>query len=141
MLVRPAFDRHFSVARIDTDSDPPGIAPRCLPHELGIAHRRRADDDALDALAKPAFDRAQIANPAAKLHRHFYAGENQLDGFGIHRPAGEGTIEIDDVKIFEALPLKNLRLRRRVGVEDGGLGHVALHEAHACAAFEIDSRK
>ncbi len=57
---------------------------------------------------------------------------------GVHRPAGEGAVEIDDMKIFKALRLKGQGLGGWIFVEDGGLRHVALLEAHAAAVLEVD---
>ena len=67
--------------------------------------------------------------------------ENALDRGGVHRPAREGAVEIDDVEIVEALLGEALRLRGGVGVEDSRLRHVAAHEAHAFAVLQIDGGK
>ena len=56
---------------------------------------------------------ADVADAAAELHRNADRFENALDRRGIHRLAGEGAVEIDDMQIFEALRLEGLRLRRR----------------------------
>ena len=42
------------------------------------------------------------------------------------------------MQIVKALRCKKARLRRRVGVKDGRLRHVAANQAHAFAVFEID---
>ncbi len=60
---------------------------------------------------------------------------------GVHRLAGEGAVEIDEVQPLEAALLEDARLRGRVGVEHGRLRHVAAHEAHAFAALEVDGGK
>ena len=67
--------------------------------------------------------------------------EDALDRRGVHRLAGEGAVEIDDVQILEALRLEGLRLRGRIAVEHGGARHVALLEAHASAVLEVDGGK
>ena len=85
--------------------------PRSGPEKLSrgfldqrrIAHRGGADNDAGDAFAEPALDVGAVANAAAKLHRDFHRREDALDRGGVHRPPGEGAIEIDDVQILEAL--------------------------------------
>ena len=118
----------------------PGVKPRRAAHEFGIAHCRRANDHPINAFAEPGLDRGEVAYSAAELNRHFYARKDGLDRVGIYRFAGEGPVEIDDVQIFKTLPRENLRLRGRIRVEDGRLFHVASHEAHACAALEIDRR-
>ena len=110
-------------------------------HQLGIAHRRGADDDAVDALAEPALDRRHVADAAAELHRDRDRFENVLDRAGVHRLAGERAVEIDDVQIFEALRLEGVRLRGRIAVEHGGARHVALLQAHAHSVLQVDRRK
>ena len=46
----PASHRHLAVARIEPDRDAPGKIARRLADEIGVAHRRGADDDAGHAL-------------------------------------------------------------------------------------------
>ena len=136
--LRPAFDRHLAVARIEPDGDAAGEFFRRVLDQLRIAHRRGADDDAVDALLQPGFDRRHVAHAAAELHRNADRLQDAIDRVGIHRPAGEGAVEIDDVQKFEALHLEGARLRRRVAVEDGGARHVALLQAHGQAFLQID---
>ena len=116
----------------------PGNCSGGALHQLGIAHRRGADDDARDALAEPAFDRGHVADAAAELHRDRDRLEDLLDRGRIHRLAGEGAVEIDDVQIAEALGGERLRLRGRIAVEHGRARHVALLEPHREAFLEID---
>ena len=59
----------------------------------------------------------------------------------VHRLAGEGAVEIDDVQMPEALRLERVRLRRRIAVEHGGARHVALLQAHGEAVLQIDGGK
>ena len=59
----------------------------------------------------------------------------------VHRLAGEGTVEIDDMQIFKALRGKGTRLRHRIEVEHGRPRHVALFEAHALAVLQVDGGK
>ena len=140
-VLRPAVDGDAAVARVDADRDAAGIAPRRLLHESGILDRGGADDDARDALFEPAVHRLHVAHAAAELHFHRHAGENAFDRRGVHRLAGEGAVEIDDVQPVEALGREGARLRGRVGVEHGRLRHVAAHQAHALAALEVDGRE
>ena len=69
------------------------------------------------------------------------AGEVRLDGERIHRLAGKGAVEIDDMQIFEPLLSEGTRLRRGIEVEHGRARHVALFEAHALAVFQVDGGK
>jgi hypothetical protein len=82
----------------------------------------------------------KIADAAAKLDRNGDHVEHALDRGGVHRLAGERAVEIDDVQIVETLRGEGARLRGRIVVEDGRLGHVAAQEADALAFFEIDRR-
>jgi hypothetical protein len=56
----------------------------------------------------------------------------------VDRLAREGAVEVDEVQPLAARVLERLRLGRRVGVEDGGLVHLAAQEAHGLAVLEVD---
>ena len=120
----------------------PGNALRRLLHQRRIAHRRGADDD---ARRRPC--RASLrSSPCRGCRRRAApecstAVEDALDRRGVHRLAGEGAVEIDDVQILEALRLERLRLRRRIAVEHGRARHVALLQAHGEAVLQIDGGK
>ena len=62
-----------------------------------------------------------------------------IDRSGIHRLAGKGAVEVDDVQIFEALLLEGARLRSRVAMENGRARHVALLQPNGKAFLEVDS--
>ncbi len=123
------------------DGDPAGIESRRLAHEIGVAHRRRADDHPRHPRLEPAAHRLHVAHAAAELHLHGQDREDGPDRLGVDRLPGEGAVEIDDMQILEPLLGEGLRLRRRVGVEDGRLRHVAAQQAHAFAVLEIDRGK
>ena len=72
----PALDRDPAVARIDADRDPVREHSPRLAHEVGIAHRGGADDDATDARFQPAANRPHVAHPAAELHLRRQPGKN-----------------------------------------------------------------
>ena len=55
--------------------------------------------------------------------------------------AGKGAVEVDEVEPRETLTLEIERLRRRIVVEHGGLGHVALDEADAAPFLQVDRGK
>ena len=140
-VCRPALDRDLAVPGVEADRDPLRIFFRRFLHQRRIAHRRGADDDAVDALAEPALDRRHVADAAAELHAQANRFENAFDRGDVHRLAGEGAVEIDDVQMLEALRLEHMRLRRRVAIEDGGARHVALLQANGQAVLEIDGGK
>ena len=139
--LRPAFDRDLAVAGIEADRDAVRKPARRLFHQRRIAHRRGADDHAVDPLAEPGLDGGEVANAAAELHRNGGDLQDALDRRRIDRLAGEGAVEIDHVQIFEALLLEGQRLRGRIAVEHGRARHVALLQAHAQAFLEIDGRE
>ena len=64
--------------------------------------------------------------------------QNALDRRRVHRLAGEGAVEIDDVQVFEALALESAGLRRRIAVEHGRARHVALLETDGEAFLQVD---
>src|SRR6202012_5873009 len=109
--------------------------------QFGIAYRRGADDHPRDALREPGFHRFEIANAAAELHRHRNRTKHRLDRLRVHRLAGKGAVEIDNMEIFESLRGKAARLRRGIEGEYGGTGHVALFKTHTLAVLQIDGRK
>ena len=92
-------------------------------------------------LSSQAFDRLEIANAAAELHRHGDRLQHAFDRQRVHRLAGKGAVEIDDMQIFKPLRGEGTRLRRRIEVEHGRARHVALFEAHALAVFQVDGGK
>jgi hypothetical protein len=53
----------------------------------------------------------------------------------------KGAVKIDHVQILETLRGKGLRLRRRIEVEHGRAGHIALFEANALAVLQVDGGK
>ncbi len=111
----PAFDRHLAVARVDADGDAAGEVARGLAHQRRIAHRRGAEDHAVDALVEPGDDGVEVADAAAELDRDMHRLEDRLDRLLVHRAAFEGAVQIDHMQPFEAGFLEGARLRRWVG--------------------------
>ena len=69
---------------------------------------------------------------------HGDAGEDRLDGGGVHRLAGEGAVQVDEVQPVAARGLELARLRGGVVAEDGGARHLAAQEADALAVLQVD---
>ena len=115
-----------------------GIKPRRLAHEIGVLQRRRADDDARDALLQPAATVRRSRTPPPSCTFMPVPARMRSTAARVHRLPGEGAVEIDDVQIVETLALELSRLRGGVGVEDRRLLHVAAHEAHAFAVLQVD---
>lgn len=67
--------------------------------------------------------------------------QDRLDRGRVHRLAGEGAVEIDDMQPLEALSLEIGGLGRRIVVEDRGLRHVALLQPDAAAFLQVDRGK
>jgi hypothetical protein len=137
----PALHGDLSIARIESYRDTSRKFSRGTLDQLRIAHGRGTDDNARDALAEPGLNRFQVPDAAAELHRHGNRRQHRLDRIRVHRLAGKGTIEIDNVQIFESLRGKARGPRRRIKVEHGCARHVALLQTHALAVFQIDRGK
>ena len=137
----PAFHRDPPVARVDADRDTAGEGPAGLAHQVGIAHRHGTQDHAADAAREPRLDRRHVPDAAAELNREIDRLEDRAHRVGVDRLAGEGAVEIDDVKPGEAGGGEGPRLRRGVVGEDRGPRHVALHEPDASAPLEVDRRE
>ena len=67
--------------------------------------------------------------------------ENLRHGERIHRLAGKGAVEIDEMQPCEALRLEGTRLRGGIDAEHRRLRHVALAEPHALPVFQVDGGK
>ena len=107
-------------------------------HEVGVAQGGGAEDHAPDPAIQPGLDGGAVADAAAELHRDGHRGEDRLDRGGVHRPAGEGAVEVDEMQPFAARALEGEGLGGGVLAEDGGAGHVAAQEPHAAAVLEVD---
>ena len=112
-----------------------------VPHELGIAQRRGAEHDTVDAERQPLFDRGAVADAAAQLDPQIDRAADLCHRPAIPRAAGKGGVEIDDVQPVEAGVREVPGLRRGIPVEDRGARHIAADEAHAGAVLEVDRRK
>src|SRR3954451_16087740 len=137
----PAFDGDLAVAGVEANSDAARKFFRGTLHQFRIAHRGRPNDHARDPLVEPGFHGLEIANAAAELHRHGDGLQHRLHSQRIHRLAGKGPVEIDDVQIFKPLLGEGPRLCGGIEVEHGRARHVALFEAHALAVFQVNGRK
>ena len=58
------------------------------------------------------------------------AFQDALDRRRIHRLAGKGAVEIDDVQMLEALLSRTHAPARRIAIEHGRARHVALLQPH-----------
>ena len=104
--MRPAFDRNRPIARVETDHDPRREPPCRLADELRIAHRRGADNHAIDPFAEPGLDRGEVADTAAELHRDRRGFKDALDRRRVDRLARKGAVEVNHVQEREALLLE-----------------------------------
>ncbi len=138
---RPTLDRDLAVARIEPDGDAAGKFLCRVLDQRRIAHGGSADDDAGDALGEPAFDGCAVADAAAELDRNSHGREDTFDRRRVHRPAGKGAVEIDNVEVFESLRREGARLLGRIAMEDRRTRHVALFETHGFTVLKIDRRE
>ena len=135
----PAFDRDLAVARIDADGDAAGKVARRLAHQRRVAHRRGAEDHAVDALLQPGDDGVEIADAAAELHRDVDRREDRLDRCVVHRPAFEGAVEIDHMQPLEALrPRSSAPAPPDRSLNTVACVHLALAEPDALSVFQVD---
>ena len=120
----------------------PGCSARGFAHEVGVAHRRRADDHASDAFVEPAFDSSHVANAAAELHRHLVTrpGSASTAAAFIGCPA-KAPSRSTTCRYSKPLPLEISRLGGGIVIENGRLRHVAMDQTNALAVFQIDCRK
>jgi hypothetical protein len=136
----PAFDRDFAITRIDPDRDFPGEFATALCDKAGIGQRGGPQDDARDTFAEPGLDGRKIADAAAELRRDAHRFEDRLDARRVHRLAGKGPVEIDEVEPATAGLGEASRLRGGIFVEDGCGAHLAAQQPDAAAVLQIDGR-
>src|SRR5581483_2296347 len=113
-LLGPALDRDLAAATVDADDDPPGMGGGGAPDQIGLAQRRGAEHDAVDAEIEPGGDRGGVADAAAELDFDADGAADRPHRRAVDRCAGKGAVEIDDVEPGEAQSGKGARLRRRV---------------------------
>src|SRR5262249_28662604 len=76
---------------------------------------------------------------AAELARHAATGlHDGTDALAVDGPAFLGAVEIDQMQIRGAVRDPALRNGRGIGVEDGFLAVIALPQANALAAAQVD---
>jgi hypothetical protein len=115
----------------------PGKALGGFAHEGGVFHRDGAEDDAGEALFQPHLDGAMSRMPPPSWAGTFTA-QDRLDGGGVHRLAGEGAVQVDEVQPFAPGGLELQRLRGGVVAEDGGRVHLAAQKPDALAVLQVD---
>ena len=107
-------------------------------HLGGLFHRGAADDDAVDAIAQQVVDHRRRAHAATHLDVQGALRGEADDDAAIGEPAVLGAVEIHDVQPARAQraialqQLVRLEVVARLGVE------IALEQAHAAAAAQID---
>ena len=108
--------------------------------ETGILDCRRTDDHVTDAVVETAFDRVQVADAAAELHRNVVADglHDLLDRPLVLRLAGKGAVEIDHMQAARSLRQPVARLLSGRTGEDGYLVHETLFEADALSLFQVN---
>jgi hypothetical protein len=127
-----------AASRIEAHGDLAGKGARGLAHQVGVLDRDGAEDHAGDPLLQPHLDRGHVADAAAELGGNIGGREDALHRRAVHRLAREGAVEIDQVQPLAARVLERARLGGGIGVEHGGLVHLAAQEAHGLAVLEVD---
>ena len=137
--LRPAFDRDLAVARIEADRDAAGkLLARASFTSSGSRTAAVPMMTRATPLPSQASTVARSRMPPPSCTGIVTALQDAPRPRRVHRLAGEGAVEIDDVQIFEALRCEGSRLRGGIAVEHGRARHVALLQAHALAVLEID---
>ena len=136
---RPALDRDRAVARVDADGDPAGIAPRRLAHEIRIAHRGGAEDDAARRRSRasprssPGRGCRRRAAPGSSTAARIASTACGVDGLPAKAPSRSTTCS-------QSKPCAS---KCRACAAGSSLKTVACamspcYEAHAAAVLEID---
>ena len=129
------------VLRVDPDRDPAGMLPRGRADEVGIAHRRGADDDAARCRARAMRPPFAVADAAAELHRERRRRQDRFDRRA-RSSAGRRTRRRDRRRAARRSPGRE----GRAWSAGSSLKTVAcamspLHEADATPVLEVDRRK
>src|SRR5581483_5938472 len=139
-VAKPALDRDPAVAEVDADGDPAGPARARTLRDRRIERGSGAEDRALRAGIEHARERVEIAQAAADLHRNRERGTDAGDQRPLRPRASRRAVEVDDMEPRRALARPALGHRDRIVAVRGLRREVALHEAHAAAAPEVDRR-
>ena len=115
---------------------------RRVLHQRRIAHRRGADDDAVDALLRASPRSSSCRGCRRRAARRVRPSSRMRStaatfiGLPANAPSRSTTC-----RCSKPCGLEGMRLRRRIAVEHGGARHVALLQAHAQAVLQIDGGK
>src|SRR5215472_10627315 len=134
----PALDGDTPAARIDPDGDLAGMTPAGLAHQGRILERGGAEDNPRDARLDPGIESSLIADAAAELAGNGDCAQDRLHRLPVHRLAGEGAIEIDQMEPGGPGGGKAARLVRRIAIEDRRLAHLAAAQPDHGSLFQVD---
>ncbi len=94
----------------------------------------------MDAGLQPQGDAGHVANAAAQLDRDGHVIQDRLHGAGIHRPAGEGAVQVHHMQPGKSGGLPGLRLGAGIVGVDRRLRHIAAAQADTFAVLQVDRR-
>ena len=135
----PAVDRHQSVPGVQRDHHPLAAEPSAqFLHQFGVGYCRRADDNTGRAGVEQAGRRVRAADAAADLHGYGQGSRDRGDGRQVRRVAGMRAVKVNDVQTLASLGLPTLGHAQRVVREHRLLLVVALVQADAVAAAQVD---
>jgi hypothetical protein len=138
--LQPSGDLRDAVARVDADGHATGEHTAEHRPARGLPHSDRPQHDARRARLDHRLDGRRVAHPAAHLHRDADRRTDRRDQRRLDRTAGTRTVEIDDVEPARAQRLPAARDAHRIVAVDGLAREVALGEAHAATAAQVDGR-
>src|SRR5690606_14886450 len=136
----PPIGRHFAILGIEADNDIAWKSAAGILQKARILHRRRTDNDVLDAEIQVPFNGVQIADAAADLHRDVVSDSphDGLDHVFIFGLAGDGPVQVDQMQASRALVIPLFRHGNRVFGKNGGVLQVPLTQAYATPVLQIN---
>ena len=137
----PTADRDLGAAGVEPDSDRARVLHAEFFDQRGPFHRRSADDHAADAGVEELARRIGSADPAAHLHRARHRFTDRSDLREVRALTGARGVEIHDVDPARACGSELARDAHRVVVIDGLRREVALVQADAVPAAQVDRRE
>ena len=135
----PAVRRQFPAAVVEAEDQPAGPLLRGGGEPVRVLRRRAADDGAVDAQRQRPIHRRVVPHAPAELHRNGTGrGDDAADRRFVGAFAGAGGVEVHDVQPRRAAFAEPRGDGGGVVAEDGLAVVVALPQADALPAAEVD---
>ncbi len=138
--LKPAVGRHFPVAGVDPQDQPPGKLPAHVAKPIGLPDGQRADHQAAKAQVEQFANRLLVANAPAQLTGDVYGLEDRGHDRLVPRLAVAGAVEIDEVEATGPPIGPALRHGDSILAKNRLAIIVALLEAYAFTPTQVDCR-